>query len=97
MRRLGIVAAVLALLAVALAAGAFFLSTVFFIGVDDGTLAIYSGVPGKIGPVPLHAVYRRSIVTYDSRSPSARTLVDEEQLRDRESALSLSKMLGMWP
>ena len=96
-RRLGIVAAVLALLVVALAAGAFFLSTVFFIGVDDGTLTIYSGVPGEVGPVPLHAVYRRSVVTYDSLSPAARTLVDEQQLRDRESALSLSKMLGMWP
>ena len=51
-RRLGIVAAVLALLVVALAAGAFFLSTVFFIGVDDGTLTIYSGVPGEVGPAP---------------------------------------------
>ena len=96
-RRLGIVAALLVLLVVALAAGAFFLSTVFYVGVDDGTLAIYSGVPGKIGPVPLHAVYRRSVVTYDSLSPAARTLVDEEQLRDRESAMSLSRMLGMWP
>ena len=93
-RRLGIVAALLALLVVALAAGAFFLSTVFFVGVDDGTLAIYSGVPGKIGPVPLHAVYRRSVVSYDSLSPAARTLVDEQQLRDRESALSLSKHAG---
>jgi PPM family protein phosphatase len=97
LRRLGIVAALLLLLVVALAAGAFFLSTVFFVGVDDGTLTIYSGVPGKIGPVPLHAVYRRSVVTYDSLSPSARTLVDEEQLRDRESAIALSRMLGMWP
>ncbi len=96
-RRLGIVAALLVLLVVALAAGAFFLSTVFYVGVDDGTLAIYSGVPGKIGPVPLHAVYRRSVVTYDSLSPAARTLVDEEQLRDRQSAMSLSRMLGMWP
>jgi protein phosphatase len=96
-RRLGIVAAILALLAAALAAGAFYLSTVFFIGVDDGALTIYSGVPGKIGPVPLHAVYRRSVVTYDSLSPSARTLVDEQQLRDREDALDLSKLLGMWP
>jgi len=96
-RRLGILAGLLVLLVVALAAGAFFLSTVFFIGVDDGTLAIYSGVPGKVGPVPLHAVYRRSVVTYDSLSPSARTLVDEERLRDRQSALSLSRMLGMWP
>ncbi len=96
MRRLGIVAALLALLVAGLAAGAFFLSTVFFVGVDGGTLAIYSGVPGKIGPLPLHAVYRRSVVNYDSLSPAARTLVDEQQLRDRGSAMALSKMLGMW-
>jgi serine/threonine protein phosphatase PrpC len=96
-RRLSIVAAVLALLATVLAAGAFYLSTVFFIGVDDGALTIYSGVPGKIGPVPLHAVYRRSIVTYDSLSPAARTLVDEQQLRERGDAMDLSRMLGMWP
>ena len=96
-RRLGVVAGVLALLAVALAAGAFFLSTVFFIGVDDGTLAVYSGVPATVGPIPLHAVYRRSVVSYDSLSPAARTLVDQERLRDREDALSLSNLLGMWP
>ena len=96
-RRLGIVAAVLALVVVALAAGAFCLSTVFFIGVDGGSLAIYSGVPGKIGPIPLHAVYRRSYVTYDSLSPAARTLVDEQKLRDKASALSVSRQLGMWP
>ena len=96
-RRLGIVAAVLAVLAAALAAGAFYLSTVFFIGVDDGALTIYSGVPGKIGPLPLHAVYRRSFVAYDSLSPSARTLVDEQQLRDRDDAIDLSRLLGMWP
>jgi serine/threonine protein phosphatase PrpC len=96
-RRLGIVAALLTLLVVALAAGAFFLSTVFFIGVDDGTLAIYSGVPGKLGPLPLHAVYRRSVVSYDALSPSARTLVDEQRLRDRGNALDVSEQLGMWP
>ncbi len=96
-RRLGVVAGVLALIAVALAAGAFFLSTMFFIGVDEGTLAIYSGVPATVGPIPLHAVYRRSVVSYDSLSPAARTLVDQKRLRDREDALSLSNLLGMWP
>jgi protein phosphatase len=95
-RRLGVVAAALALLTAALAAGAFFLSTVFFIGVDDGTLTIYSGVPARIGPVPLHAVYRRSHVVYDSLTPSARSLVDEQQLRDRRDALDLGGLLGMW-
>jgi hypothetical protein len=87
---------VLALLVAALAAGVFFLSTVYFVGVDDGTVTIFSGVPAKVGPVPLHAVYRRSYVTYDSLSPSARTLVDEQQLRDRQDALDLGSMLGMF-
>jgi protein phosphatase len=96
-RRLGAVAAVLALLAAAAAAGAFFLSTLFFIGVDDGRLAIYSGVPVELGPIPLHAVYRRSVVTYDSLSPAARTLVDEQRLRDRSNAFGVSDQLGMWP
>ncbi len=96
-RRLGVVAGVLTLLAVTLAAGAFFLSTVFFVGVDDGSLAIYSGVPGTVGPIPLHAVYRRSVVSYDSLSPAAQSLVDQERLGDREDALSLSNLLGMWP
>ena len=96
-RRLGAVAAVLTLLTVAAAAGAFFLSTLFFIGVDDGRLAIYSGVPVELGPIPLHAVYRRSVVTYDSLSPSARTIVDEQRLRDRTNAFSVSDQLGMWP
>ncbi|HEX5641074.1 MAG TPA: PP2C family serine/threonine-protein phosphatase [Thermoleophilia bacterium] len=95
-RRLGIVAAALGLLTAALAAGAFFLSTMFFIGVDDGTLTVYSGAPVKIGPVPLHAVYRRSHVAYESLSPSARSLVDEQQLRDRQDALDLGGLLGMW-
>jgi protein phosphatase len=95
--RLGVVAALLATLAAVLAAGAFFLSTIFFIGVDDGRLAIYSGVPGKLGPIPLHAVYRRSVVSYDALSPSARTLVDEQRLRDRQNALDVSEQLGMWP
>ena len=96
LRRLWIVAAVLALLAAALAAGAFYLSTVFYVGVDDGTLTIFSGVPAEVGPVPLHAVYRRSYVDYDALSPAARTLVDEQKLRDKQGALDLGTMLGMF-
>jgi protein phosphatase len=95
--RLGMVAALLALLTVGAAAGAFFLSTIFFIGVDDGRLAIYSGVPVKIGPIPLHAVYRRSIVTFDSLDAAERSLVNEQALRDRANALDVSDRLGMWP
>ena len=96
LRRLWVVAAVLALLTAALAAGAFYLSTLFYVGVDDGTLTIFSGVPAKVGPVPLHAVYRRSFVDYDALSPAARTLVDQQKLRDKQDALDLGTMLGMF-
>ncbi len=95
-RRLGVVAVLLAVLTVALGAGAYSLSTVYYVGVDEGTLTIYSGLPGRVGPLPLHAVYRRSYVAYDSLSSAARTLVDERQLRDRQGALDLGEQLGMW-
>ncbi len=96
-RRLGIVAGLLALLVVAGAAGAFALSTVFFIGVDDGRLTIYSGVPAEIGPVHLHAVYRRSVRTYESLSPAERQLVDAQAVRDKTDVMDVSEQLGMWP
>jgi protein phosphatase len=96
LRRLWIVALVLVVLTATLAAGAYTLTTVYYVGVDEGTLTIYSGVPAKVGPIPLHAVYRRSYVGYDTLSPSARTLVDEQQLRDRQGALDLGTQLGMF-
>jgi protein phosphatase len=96
LRRLWIVTLVLVVLTAALAAGAYTLTTVYYVGVDEGTLTIYSGVPAKVGPIPLHAVYRRSYVGYHTLSPSARTLVDEQQLRDRQGAIDLGTQLGMF-
>ena len=96
-RRLGIVAGLLALLTVAGVAGAFVLSTVFFIGVDDGRLTVYSGVPASIGPLQLHAVYRRSVRTYDSLTPEERALVDARALRAKTDVMGVSEQLEMWP
>ena len=42
------------------------LSTCYFVGVDDGGLAVYSGLPVSVGPLDLHAVYRRSALPYGS-------------------------------
>jgi len=96
-RRLGVVAALLAALTVVAAVGAIGISSVFFIGVDDGRLTIYSGVPAQVGPVKLNAVYRRSVRTYDSLSDDERSLVDGKALRSRSDALALSERLEMWP
>ena len=95
-RRLGLLAAVLAVLVVVAAAGALMISTVFYVGVDGGYLAVYSGVPASVGPLPLHAVYRRSARTYLALAPSERRLVDQRTLHSRDAALALAESLGMW-
>ena len=68
----------------------------FYVGVDEGTLTIYSGVPAKVGPIPLHAVYRRSYVATTRSRRRPRRLVDEQRLRDRQGALDLGTLLGMF-
>jgi protein phosphatase len=96
-RRLGCLAAALAALAVIAAAGALILSTVFFVSVDDGRLAIYSGLPVEVGPLQLNAVWRKSARTYASLSAPERRIVDEHSLHDQDGVMALSNALGMWP
>jgi protein phosphatase len=96
-RRLGGLAVVLALLVVVAFAGVLTLSTVFYVGVDDGRLAVYSGLPAALGPLQLHAVYRRSSLRYESLGPAERRLVDEQGLHTRSSTMALAETLGMWP
>ena len=96
-RRLGCLAVVLALLTVVAAAGVLTVSTVFYVGVDDGGLAVYSGLPAAVGPVQLHAVYRRSALPYEALGPAERRLVDEQGLRTRSSVMAFAEALGMWP
>lgn len=97
--RRGLVAlvVVLVVLVAVAAAGAVVLSTVFFIGVDDGRLAVFSGLPVELGPIKLHAVYRRSSRAYASLSVTERTTVDARGLRGKAEVMSLSDSLGMWP
>lgn len=86
---------VLLVLVVVGAAGAVTLSTVYYVGVDDGRLAVFSGLPGEVGPLPMHALYRRSSVEYASLTPAQRQVVDERALRGRSAALDLAAALGM--
>jgi protein phosphatase len=85
----------LAVLVAVGAAGVVTLSTVFYIDVDQGRLTVYSGLPAEVGPMPLHAVYRRSDVEYSSLTPAQRQVVDERALRGRTDALALAAALGM--
>ena len=96
-RGLGWLALLLVLLVLVAFAGALTLSTVFFVGVEDGRLAVYSGLPIEIGPIPLHAVYRRSARSYAMLQPLEQRLVDARSLHGKAGVMTLSNALEMWP
>ena len=96
-RRLGCLTLLLALLVVVAFAGALTLSTVFFVGVEDDRLVVYSGLPIDVGPLHLHAIYRRSPRPYAMLQPFERRLVDARSLHGKAGVMTLSTMLGMWP
>ena len=87
----------LAFLVVAGLAGGVIISSVFYVTVDEGRLAVFSGLPVEIGPVPLHAVYRSSSRLYSSLSEQERAVVDARSLRGKDDAMALGRDLGMWP
>lgn len=96
-RRLGLIAAVLAVVVLLALAGAFTMSVAYFVGVDDGLLVVYSGLPVSVGPLDLHVPFRRSGVAYDSLSPQAKRVVDARRVGTRAEVLALAADLGMWP
>jgi protein phosphatase len=98
-RRRGMIALAvcLALLVVVGLAGGVIISGVFYVTVDEGRLAVFSGLPIEVGPVPLHAVYRSSSRLYSSLSEADRAVVDARGLRGKDDALELGRDLGMWP
>ncbi|HET6495610.1 MAG TPA: PP2C family serine/threonine-protein phosphatase [Thermoleophilia bacterium] len=73
------------------------ISTVFYVTVDEGRLAVFSGLPVEVGPVPLHVVYRSSSRLYSSLSDEERAVVDARELRGKDDAMSLGRDLEMWP
>jgi len=96
-RRLISLAVLLAVLCVAGLVGGVIISSVFYVSVDEGRLAVFSGLPVEVGPVPLHAVYRSSARLDSSLSQRERAVVDARGLRGKDDAMDLGRDLGMWP
>jgi hypothetical protein len=94
---LTIIAAVLVLLVLVALIGAVAMSVFFFIGVDDGRLTVFSGLPVSVGPLDLNVPYRHSSGVYDALSPAAKEIVDARRIGSRQEVLELASDLGMWP
>lgn len=96
-RGLGCLAGLLVVLVAVGLLGAAALTSVFFVSVENDRLAVFSGLPLEIGPLPLHAVYRTSARPYSSLSARERVVVDARDLHFRDGAMELARDLGMWP
>ncbi|MBN2204141.1 MAG: Stp1/IreP family PP2C-type Ser/Thr phosphatase [Thermoleophilia bacterium] len=97
MRRLKIVLAVLLVLLVLAVGAAVSLQAVYFVGVDDGDVVVFSGLPWALGPLKIQDVYVRGTRAYDSLTPMQQQLVDEARLQSRDGALGLLESLETLP
>jgi serine/threonine protein phosphatase PrpC len=96
-RRLALLVAVLALVALLGVAGVVVVNTCYFVGVEDGQLAVYSGLPWALGPLELNSVYLRTTRSYGLLDPAQRARVDARRVHTKEGALRLAEDLGMLP
>ncbi len=96
-RRLRIVLAVLLVLLVLAVGAAVSLQAFYFVGVDDGDVVVFSGLPWALGPLKIQDVYVRGTRAYDSLTPTQQQLVDEARLQSRDGALGLLETLETLP
>ena len=96
-RRLKIVLAVLLVLLVLAVGAAVSLQAFYFVGVDDGEVVVFSGLPWGLGPLKIQDVYVRGTRAYDSLTPMQQQLVDEARIQSRDGALSLLETLETQP
>ena len=93
MRRRSVTAgiAVLAFLVVLVVAFFIFNSTVYYVGVADGAVALYHGLPG------FSSVIERGNVSYDSLAPHLRQRIDAHDLVSKEEGQLFLRMLSTQP
>ena len=89
-RRLWLIVAVVVLLVAAFAIGAV-LSGVYFVGVDNGMVSVYRGLPWSVGGVHLYGLYLRSTTPVDVVEPGLRRRVEAHELHRKAAALELAR------
>jgi hypothetical protein len=84
---------------VAIAAGGFavFNSTVYYVGMSDGTVALYQGLPGSFLGIELSSVIEQGTVAYDSLAPHLQERVSTHDLVNKEQGQLFLRTLGAQP
>ena len=80
-------AAILLVLIVVLISGSWYMSRqIFYLGVSDGRISIYQGLPFELGPLSLSSLYRQSDVLLDELAPFEQERVLRQELNSLETA-----------
>ncbi len=83
--RLFLTLAVLLILAIGIGGFAAYNSTVYYLDqYDDGSIALYRGLPGQVLGIELSEVYQLSSAKYDALAPHLRQEVDARELISKE-------------
>jgi serine/threonine protein phosphatase PrpC len=87
--------AVIVILAIAVAAFAYYNSSVYYVGkYDDGTVALYRGLPGDFLGIELSEVVESAGVDYDSLAPYLQRRVDAHDLVSKEEGRAFLRTLS---
>ena len=85
---------VVALLIVAVVVFAVFNSTVYFVGTNAGSVALFRGMPAAPLGVELYAAVEVSTIRYEALLPYQRTRVDAHELITKDEGLRFVRGLG---
>lgn len=87
--------AVIVVLAIAVVAFAYYNSSVYYVSkYDDGTVALYRGLPGDFLGIELSEVVESAGVDYDSLAPYLQIRVDAHDLVSKEEGRAFLRMLS---
>jgi PPM family protein phosphatase len=90
-RRLWVVVAVIALLAVVLLAGVIAADNVYFVGDYDGMVSVYHGLPWDVGGLKLYGLYLETTTPLTGVAPGVAARIDRHDLHSKSAALALAR------
>lgn len=80
-------AVVTAVLVILLASGTWYMTRqIYYLGVNDGQVSIFQGLPMEVGPVSLSSLYRQSDIPLDELEPFEQDRVLRQELSSLEEA-----------
>jgi protein phosphatase len=85
---------VVLVMVVAIGALAWYNSTVYYVGTDDGKVALFHGLPASVLGIDLSRVIEESTVDYESLTPFQKGRVDSHDLVGKEEGQSFLRTLS---